>query len=357
MPDTRTNRPAVAVPDVSTAPTSPDVLPAPVAAEDDLADLMLAFRSFQMHHARVLAREGAARGLNATDTRFVLFLAATGTGVTPKQAGEHLELSTGAMTSLIDRLERHGHLRRGAEPGRPPEPPAPPHRVRFGRRAADHRRLLRRSPGGRRPRRPRPPGHAVHAAGRSAGPALPSRQPLTPVRRTVGSMTTPAELLVEAFSRVPETVGRAVDGLSEDQLASRPAAGANTLAWLAWHIARGQDSQIADLADSEQVWTADGWVERFGLPFPAEALGYGMSRDDVGRVRASAELLNGYLAAVHERTVAYLHTLSADDFETVVDEAWDPPVTVGVRLVSILDDCVQHAGQAGYARGVLFFNR
>ncbi|MDN4647297.1 mycothiol transferase [Curtobacterium sp. PsM8] len=168
---------------------------------------------------------------------------------------------------------------------------------------------------------------------------------------------TPAELLVEAFSRVPETVGRAVDGLSEDQLASRPAAGANTLAWLAWHIARGQDSQIADLADSEQVWTADGWVERFGLPFPAEALGYGMSRDDVGRVRASAELLNGYLGAVHERTVAYLHTLSADDFETVVDEAWDPPVTVGVRLVSILDDCVQHAGQAGYARGVLFFNR
>lgn len=168
---------------------------------------------------------------------------------------------------------------------------------------------------------------------------------------------TPAELLVEAFSRVPETVGRAVDGLSEDQLASRPAAGANTLAWLAWHIARGQDAQIAALADSEQVWTADGWVERFGLPFPAEALGYGMSRDDVGRVRASAELLNGYLDAVHERTVAYLRTLSADDFETVVDEAWDPPVTVGVRLVSILDDCVQHAGQAGYARGVLFFNR
>jgi len=168
---------------------------------------------------------------------------------------------------------------------------------------------------------------------------------------------TPAELLVEAFSRVPETVGRAVDGLSEDQLASRPAAGANTLAWLAWHIARGQDAQIADLADSEQVWTADGWVERFGLPFPAEALGYGMSRDDVGRVRASAELLNGYLGAVHERTVAYLHTLSPEDLDTVVDEAWDPPVTVGTRLVSILDDCVQHAGQAGYARGVLFFNR
>jgi uncharacterized damage-inducible protein DinB len=168
---------------------------------------------------------------------------------------------------------------------------------------------------------------------------------------------TPAELLVEAFSRVPETVDRAVSGLSEDQLASRPAAGANTIAWLAWHIARGQDVQIAALAGTEQVWTADGWVDRFALPFPAEAIGYGMARDDVARVRASAELLNGYLAAVHERTVAYLHTLSPEDLDVVVDEDYDPPVTVGVRLVSILDDCVQHAGQAGYARGALFFNR
>jgi hypothetical protein len=150
---------------------------------------------------------------------------------------------------------------------------------------------------------------------------------------------TPSELLIEAFSRVPETVERAVDGLSEDQLASRPGTGANTVGWLAWHIARGQDVQVADLAGTEQVWTADGWYDRFGLPFPAEALGYGMSQDDVGRVRASGELLTGYLRAVHE------------------DDAWDPPVTAGARLVSILDDCTQHAGQAGYARGLLFFNR
>jgi hypothetical protein len=168
---------------------------------------------------------------------------------------------------------------------------------------------------------------------------------------------TPSELLIEAFSRVPETVGRAVDGLSEDQLAARPAAGANTLAWLAWHIARGQDAQIADLAGSEQVWTADGWYDRFELPFAAEALGYGMSRDEVGRVRASASLLTGYLDAVHARTVAYIGTLGADDLDSVVDDAWDPPVTAGARIVSILNDCTQHAGQAGYVRGLLFFNR
>lgn len=167
---------------------------------------------------------------------------------------------------------------------------------------------------------------------------------------------TPSDLLVEAFSRVPETVERAVRGLSEDQLAARPAAGANTLAWLAWHIARGQDAQIAALAGSEQVWTADGWYERFALPFPPEALGYGMSRDEVGRVRASAELLLDYLRAVHARTIEYVGGLAPEDLDEVIDDSWDPPVTRGVRLVSILDDDVQHAGQAGYVRGLLFFN-
>ncbi|WP_144762464.1 mycothiol transferase [Curtobacterium sp. 9128] len=168
---------------------------------------------------------------------------------------------------------------------------------------------------------------------------------------------TPSDVLIEAFARIPSTVRSAVDGLSEDQLASRPAAGANTLAWLAWHIARGQDVQVADLAGTEQVWTADGWYDRFDLPFSADALGYGMSREDVGRVRASATLLTGYLDAVHERTVAHLRTLGPDALDTVVDDAWDPPVTAGARLVSILNDCTQHAGQAGYVRGLLFFNR
>jgi uncharacterized damage-inducible protein DinB len=166
---------------------------------------------------------------------------------------------------------------------------------------------------------------------------------------------TPSELLVESFGRVPDIVRRAVTGLSEDQLATRPAAGANTLAWLAWHIARGQDAQVADLAGTEQLWTADGWYDRFGLPFPPSALGYGMSHEDVGRVRASADLLLDYLGAVHERSVAYVSGLSESDLDEVVDDAWDPPVTRGVRLVSILDDGVQHAGQAGSVRGLLFF--
>lgn len=164
---------------------------------------------------------------------------------------------------------------------------------------------------------------------------------------------TPSDLLIESFSRIPALVDRATDGLDPQQLAARPAPGTNTIAWLAWHTARGQDAQIAALAGSEEVWTADGWYGRFELPFGPDEMGYGMSAGDVTRVVATADLLSGYLEAVTARTVAYLGTVSGDDLDDVVDEEWDPPVTRGARLVSIVNDCLQHAGQANYARGIL----
>ncbi|WP_439690148.1 MarR family winged helix-turn-helix transcriptional regulator [Curtobacterium sp. SP.BCp] len=97
------------------APVSPDVVvPAPDA---DLTRLLTAFRLFQAQHARALDHESVANGLGPTDARFLFHLAAAdGEGITPKQAGAHLELSTGAMTSLIDRLERRGHLERRPNP-------------------------------------------------------------------------------------------------------------------------------------------------------------------------------------------------------------------------------------------------
>jgi len=164
---------------------------------------------------------------------------------------------------------------------------------------------------------------------------------------------TPAELLVEAFSRVPEVVGTAVVGLDDDQLAHRLDAEANSIAWLVWHLARAQDAQVAPLAGQEQVWSEAGWRDRFDLPFAADAMGYGHNSAEVGLVRAPAELLLGYLTAVHERTVEYVQTVSEGDLNQVIDAGYDPPVTLGVRLVSVLDDCAQHAGQAAYVRGLI----
>ncbi len=166
-------------------------------------------------------------------------------------------------------------------------------------------------------------------------------------------MGTANELLVDGFDRVRETVQQIVEGLDEAALRYRPDRDANSIAWLVWHLTRIQDDHVAGVAGGQQLWTAGGWVERFRLPFDVEATGYGMSSDEVNHVRATAEMLAGYQDAVHRSTVDYVATLEDDDYARVVDDRWDPPVTLGVRLVSVLNDTTQHAGQAAYVRGLV----
>lgn len=163
-----------------------------------------------------------------------------------------------------------------------------------------------------------------------------------------------AELLTDAFGRVREITRNVVEGLDADALAERLDADANSITWLVWHLTRVQDDHIADVADREQRWTADGWFERFGLPLPPGDIGYGHSSADVAAVRVSdPELLVGYHQAVHEQTVDYIAGITDSDLDTVVDESWDPPTTLGVRLVSVVGDTMQHAGQAEFIRGIL----
>lgn len=165
---------------------------------------------------------------------------------------------------------------------------------------------------------------------------------------------TSADLLADAFDRIRETVHEAVRGLGPDDLAARLDDGANTVAWLVWHLTRIQDDHVADAAGTEQLWTADGWADRFALPLPPGDTGYGHGPDEVAAVRVgSADLLTGYHDAVHARTAAYVRTLRDSDLGRVVDERWDPPVTLGVRLVSVVSDDLQHAGQAAFVRGAL----
>jgi uncharacterized damage-inducible protein DinB len=160
-------------------------------------------------------------------------------------------------------------------------------------------------------------------------------------------------LLVDAFERIRDAVHRAVAGLSDEALVYRPDDDANSIAWLVWHIARIQDDHISDLRDAKQVWLAEGWCERFGLPSASTATGYGQSSAEVAAVRAAAADLLDYYDAVHSETVAYVKTLGPDDLDRVVDRSWDPPVTQGVRIVSVISDNLQHTGQAAYVRGLL----
>ncbi len=162
---------------------------------------------------------------------------------------------------------------------------------------------------------------------------------------------TPADLLADAFDRVRQSALEVLDGLSADQLEHRPTPQANSIGWLVWHLARVQDDHIAGVAGDDQVYA--GFVERFALPYDEGDIGYGQTPTQVGAFSAPADLLAEYVVAVDERTHAYLRTIGPDDLDRVVDEGWDPPVTLGVRLVSIVNDDTQHVGQAAYLRGLL----
>jgi Protein of unknown function (DUF664) len=165
------------------------------------------------------------------------------------------------------------------------------------------------------------------------------------------------DLLVDAFGRVRDAVHGAVDGCSQAALAYRPDADANSIAWLVWHLTRIQDDHIADVAGTEQVWTAADWFARFALPFDPADHGYGHDTRQVAALGgATAELLLGYHDAVHDATVRYVRGLTTSDLDRIVDERWDPPVSLAVRLVSVVADNLEHAGQAAYVRGVAHRN-
>ena len=163
-----------------------------------------------------------------------------------------------------------------------------------------------------------------------------------------------ADLLTDGFGRVQEVVHAAVEGLTAEQLTARLDPGANSIAWLVWHLTRVQDDHVADVAGTEQVWTGQDWLSRFALPFPAGDTGYAHRSADVEALKVDKpDLLAGYYDAVHEQTVGYLAGLDDAALDRIVDTRWDPPVTLGVRLASVLDDDIQHAGQASFVRGVL----
>jgi hypothetical protein len=160
------------------------------------------------------------------------------------------------------------------------------------------------------------------------------------------------ELLLDAFGRIREAVAGTLDGVDDESLLRRPAGNGNPIAWLIWHLSRVEDAQLASAAGLEQVWTSRGFVGRFSLPLPERDTGYGHSTGEVDAVLAPPQLLLEYYDAVHRQTVEFVRTLGEEDFDRIVDNRWDPPVTLGVRLVSTIADCLQHVGQAAYAKGL-----
>jgi uncharacterized damage-inducible protein DinB len=169
-------------------------------------------------------------------------------------------------------------------------------------------------------------------------------------------MTTSADLLIDGFGRIRENVLDVLSELSPAQLAHQVAPGANSISWLVWHLTRVQDDHVSKAFDAAQVWSASGWAARFGRPAGTMDIGYGHTSAqaaEMGTATASADLLAEYHEATHAQTVKLVSGVTDADLPRIVDTRWTPPVTLAVRLVSVLDDDMQHAGQAAYVRGLV----
>ncbi len=161
------------------------------------------------------------------------------------------------------------------------------------------------------------------------------------------------DLLLDGFDRVAQSVPGVLAQLTTAQLAWYPGPFANSIGWLVWHLARVEDDHMAGIAEADQVWLTQGWVDRFALPYDSLDIGYGQTPDQAHRLEVAADLLGGYYAGVHARTRQILEALVDEEFDRIVDPNWEPPVTAAVRVVSVLNDVTQHIGQAAYVRGLL----
>ena len=161
------------------------------------------------------------------------------------------------------------------------------------------------------------------------------------------------DVLIDAYIRIHELVYRSVEGLDPGGLAFRPDVDANPIAWLIWHVTRVQDHHISEIAGREQAWISDGWAGELGMKPDPSNTGYSHSSEEVAAIHPDqADGLLAYFEAVSKRTMGYMATVDADELDRIIDRSYDPPVSVGVRLMSVISDCLQHLGQAQYIRGL-----
>ncbi len=161
------------------------------------------------------------------------------------------------------------------------------------------------------------------------------------------------EALAYAIEEIRGLLHDTAQGLDTAALTWRPNTQANPIGWLLWHLTRVQDDHVSQIAGREQVWVADEWAQRFGLSSGAMDTGFGHSPQQVQAVAPDGPRpLLDYQDRVAEAIAEYVAGLEAGDFDRVIDRSYDPPVTVGIRLLSVNSDALQHVGQAAYVKGL-----
>jgi len=159
------------------------------------------------------------------------------------------------------------------------------------------------------------------------------------------------ELIAASLEESREYVAQAVAGLTPRELAFRPKPHSNSIAFLLWHVTRGEDFWISGiLLGEKQLYESGGWCKKFCTPPMDSGFGYDVAKLDAWPV-PSLSLLKGYAAAVREKTLAYLKSLTAAELDKPRDFGWRKGTT-GSALAHLITEVAEHSGQIGYLRGI-----
>lgn len=166
---------------------------------------------------------------------------------------------------------------------------------------------------------------------------------------------TAENILIDLVGRLRDGVHTLCDGLADEAATYRIDDQANTIDWLLWHSARCSDAQLHHMIGGDELWRT--WRDRLKVPLPPERLGfaemgYGMTAADAHLVVAPVAELAAYAQACWDELEDYVRGADDDELSRIVDDSYDPPVSAGVRLLSIIEDCIIHLGQAAYIKGV-----
>jgi hypothetical protein len=163
------------------------------------------------------------------------------------------------------------------------------------------------------------------------------------------------DMLIEGYGRIVPFLKHVLDGIPQEKLDWRPHPDANSIGWLAWHMIRQQDAQVASLMEKDQIWISEGFHSLFDRPADPGDTGFGQTPEQVAAFESpEVSAFLAYADAVVQRSIAYFEQLSEEELDRELDEPqYTPLPTVGIRLVSILEDSQLHAGQAAYLRGLI----
>jgi hypothetical protein len=163
------------------------------------------------------------------------------------------------------------------------------------------------------------------------------------------------QLIIDGYGRVNGMLETALKGLTIEGLDWMPHPDCNSMGWLAWHLTRVQDDHVSDLMGEEQLWIRDKWCDKFNRPADSKDIGFGHTPEQVAAFKSpDVAVLLDYHKSVLERSKSYFNSLSEKDLDRELNEPWFQPLpTIGVRLISIMSDSLQHVGQIAYVRGLL----